>query len=105
MDMDDLLADFSDEEEDSIAGKARKSAPKQQKEDTTVKKQRSIEDMPQKPAEPEGTKNTNTNSHKNVMNFSIKDCLVQILIRKIFYSSQCLAWSFYICIYLAQFAL
>lgn len=56
MDMDDLLAGFSDEDEDSImGGKVKKTAPKQQKEDTTVKKQRSTEDTPQKPTEPDGT--------------------------------------------------
>lgn len=56
MDMDDLLADLTDEEEDSMAGKAKKPVPKQQKEETTVKKQRSTEDMtPQKSVENEGT--------------------------------------------------
>ncbi|XP_056020112.1 fas-binding factor 1 homolog isoform X2 [Ostrea edulis] len=60
MDMDDLLAGFSDEDEDSImGGKVKKTAPKQQKEDTTVKKQRSTEDTPQKPTEPDESKRRN----------------------------------------------
>lgn len=56
MDMDDLLADLTDDEEDSMVAKAKKPAPKQQKEETTVKKQRSAEDMtPHKSIENEGT--------------------------------------------------
>ncbi|XP_061181663.1 fas-binding factor 1 homolog isoform X1 [Saccostrea echinata] len=58
MDMDDLLAGFSDEDDDSTAGKAKASS-KAQKGDTTVKNQRSLEETPQQPAELEESKRRN----------------------------------------------
>lgn len=56
MDMDELLADMSDDMEDSISAKPKKPAPKHQKEESSMKKQRSTEDTPpQKPLDNEGT--------------------------------------------------
>ena len=56
MDMDELLADMSDDMEDSISAKPKKPAPKHQKEESGTKKQRSTEDTPpQKPLDNEGT--------------------------------------------------
>ncbi|XP_078317344.1 fas-binding factor 1 homolog isoform X2 [Crassostrea virginica] len=60
MDMDELLADMSDDMEDSISVKPKKPAPKHQKEESSMKKQRSTEDTPpQKPLDNEDSKKQN----------------------------------------------